>query len=106
MATLRNKFHELGNWHNKISLVAIVSKEILADIDLAKISKEELAEILEKSVKDLTKVVGFIAGADKCVDGMKSFIYEKLGGDTEIVPKSVEPPAPPKDNPSGGGYFL
>ena len=93
MATIRNKFHELGNWHNKISLVSIVTKEILQDIDPAKVSKEELAGILEKSVKDLDKVADFVAGADQAVQDMKPFIYEKLGGDTELPSRSAHPKA-------------
>ena len=42
MATIRNKFHELGNWHNKISMAVIVTKEALADENLWQLSSQSL----------------------------------------------------------------
>ena len=60
MATIGSKFHELGNWHHKISLVTVVTREALEGIDLEKISKEELSQILQKASKDLGKNENFI----------------------------------------------
>ena len=82
MVTLRDKFHELGNWHNKISMGAITARESL--IGKGKLSGKELKVTVEKSVKILEKIEGYIEGADKTIDSMKFFIYEKIGGDTEI----------------------
>lgn len=84
MATLRDKFHELGNWHNKISMGAITAREFLSLMVKRKLSKKELKGTIEKSVKILEKIEGYIEGADKTIDSMKPFIYEKIGGDTEI----------------------
>lgn len=87
MTTIRNKFHELGNWHNKISMATIVTREALEGIDLDKMSKEEVSEIIQKVVKDLGRFEGYIIGVDKVVGEIKPFIYAKLGKDVEIVLK-------------------
>lgn len=87
MTTLSNKFHELGNWHNKISMGAIVTVEDLSDPNLLKLPPEELKKVIDKTVKTLGKFGDFIEGADKCVNEIKPFIYEKLGRDTEIPSK-------------------
>ena len=90
MVTLRNKFHELGNWHNKISMGSIVTREILSDPKLMHLPPNELKKIIAKAVKTLDQFEEFIAGADQCVEEIKPFIYEKLGADTEI-PLKGEP---------------
>ena len=86
MPTLQDKFHELGNWHNKISLASIVTRELLADSEKRRLSREELGKVIAKAVKNLSRMEGFIVGADKTVDGIKPFIYERIGGDTDIPP--------------------
>ena len=85
MATIRNKFHELGNWHNKISMAVMVTKENFADENLWQLPSQELKERIEKAIKDLNKIEQFIVGADEAVGAMKPFIYEKIGGDAEIL---------------------
>ena len=84
MSTVRNKFHELGNWHNKISMAAIVTREILADKNLTQLPADELKARVEKAVNNLNKIESYVAGADNALIAMKPFIYEKIGGDTEI----------------------
>ena len=86
MTTLSNKFHELGNWHNKIGMGTIVTIEVLSDPNLLKLPPAELQEVIDKAVKTLGKFEGFVTGADKCVNEIKTFVYEKLGKDTQIVP--------------------
>ncbi len=86
MPTVQNKFHELGNWHNKISMAALVTKEALADENLGQLSSEELKRRLEKAVKNLNKIEQYIVGADEAIGAMKSFIYKKIGGDT-VIPR-------------------
>ena len=90
MATIRNKFHELGNWHNKISMGSIVTKETLSDPSIAKLPPEELKEILGKAVKTLSKFEEYIDGADKVINEIKPFVYERIGGDTEILPNAKQ----------------
>ena len=84
MATIRNQFHELGNWHNKISMAAIVTKEALTDENFAQLSSQELKERIERAIKNLNKIEEYIVGADETIGAVKPFIYEKIGGDTEI----------------------
>ena len=84
MATPRGKFHELGNWHNKISMAAIVTREALADIDLLQSSTEELTQRIKKAIVNLKKIEQFVVGADEVVSEVKPFIYERIGGDAEI----------------------
>ena len=86
MATIKSKFHELGNWHNKMSLAAIVVKESLTDKDAAKLSGQELKAFLDQAGKTLEKIEQFITGADKVIDEIKPFIYEKIGADADIPP--------------------
>ena len=95
MTTLKDKFHELGNWHNKISMAVITTRESLMEKDLAKRPEKELNETIEKATQVLQKIEGYVAGADKTIHSIKPFIYEKIGGDTEI-PLEGKP----------GGYFL
>ena len=87
MATIRNKFHDLGNWHNKISMGSTVTKEALSDPDLTKLPPEELKKIIDKSVETLGKFEGYIIGADKVTNEIKSYIYENLGADTDLSQK-------------------
>ena len=84
MAALRDRFHELGNWHNKISLAAIVIRESLADGNLTQLSELRLKEITHQSLKALRKIEQYVIGADKTADEMKRFIYKKLGPDTQM----------------------
>lgn len=88
MSTIRNKFHELGNWHNKISMGSIVTKEALSDPNLTKLPPEELKKVIEKAIKTLTKFEEYITGADQVIDEIKPYIYEHLGGDTDLSQKT------------------
>ena len=56
MTTMRDKFHELGNWHNKISMAAIVTREVLSDEELGKLSPQAVKERIGKSVANLEKI--------------------------------------------------
>jgi len=84
MSTLKEEFHALGNWHNKISMGSIVTREMLADPNLIKLPHEELKKIIAKAVKTMGQFEQFISGADKAAEKIKPFVYEKLGRDTEI----------------------
>ena len=87
MATVRNKFHELGNCLHKIAVNLMVENEELKAIDPAKMSEQELAQTLAEIIKRLDKIPDFIKEADDAMMCMKPFIYDKLGGDTEIPAK-------------------
>ena len=87
MVTIRKKFHELGNCHNKVSIAAIVTREALTHKDIENLSLPEIKKIIDKAVVNLNKIEEFIASADEAVGSMKPFIYETMGADTEILLK-------------------
>ena len=84
MVTLRNQFHELGNWHNKISIAAIVTRESLTQKQPADLSLPEMRKLIEKVVTHLNKIEDFISKADETVMAIKPFIYETMGADIEV----------------------
>lgn len=88
MATVRDKFHELGNWHNKIGMGATTAKEAL--VEARNFSEKELNEAIEKAIKTLVKIEGYVRDADKISECIKSFIYEKTGADAEIFLKGKQ----------------
>ena len=88
MATVRDKFHELGNWHNKISMGAITAREALQDA--AQLFRVGQKESIEKAIKILGKIEGYVKSADQTVSSIKPFVYEKIGGDSNISPKGKE----------------
>ncbi len=85
MSTIRDKFHELGNWHNKISMAAITAKESLQATK--ELSDLELTQAVEKAIKILGKIEGYVQSTDQLVSQIKPFIYEKIGGDVAVSPK-------------------
>jgi len=84
MTTVRNKFHELGNWHNKISLAAIVTREAIGETNLTQLSEFQLRKVATKAIDTLNKIEQYVANADKTIDDMKPFIYQKIAPDTNI----------------------
>lgn len=84
MSTLREKFHELGNWHNKISMAAIVTGELLGSKNLAGLPVSELERVMTKAVKTLNKIEQYVVGADKIIEEVKPFIYKQIGPDTKV----------------------
>ncbi len=84
MVTVRNKFHELGNWHNKISLAAIVTREAIGENNLTQLSKSQLKKVASKARNTLNKIEQYVVNADKIIDDIKPFIYQKIGPDTNI----------------------
>ena len=84
MTTVRNKFHELGNWHNKISLAAIVTREAIGENNLTQLSESQLRKVASKARDTLNKIEQYVVNADKIIDDIKPFIYQKIGPDINI----------------------
>jgi len=84
MTTVRNKFHELGNWHNKISLAAIVTREAISESNLTQLSESQLRKVTTKVIDTLNKIEQYVVNADKTIDDVKPFIYQEIGPDTNI----------------------
>lgn len=92
MATVRNLLHEVGNWHNKISIIAGVTRELLTDKDITGLKPPEIKEKISKVIKALNQVEQNAVEADKLVVELKEFVYKLVDPDTEMT----------KSNPSKG----
>jgi hypothetical protein len=79
MVTIRELFHEIGNWHNKISVAAGVAKATLKQKTKTNPSgSAEVQDILGK----LSQIEQHALGADKALRKLKNTIYEKMDPDT------------------------
>lgn len=76
MATIRDMFHEIGNWHNKISVGAGVTKATLEQ--KLKNNSEETKYIFDR----LTEIEKLAIGADKVLNELKNIIYAAVDPDT------------------------
>lgn len=84
MSTLRDNFHELGNYHNKISIASIVTRELLEENDIYKMEAKDLRKIVNKAIKNLQRIEEVVIEADELVTGIKPYIYEKVRPEQEI----------------------
>lgn len=78
MATIREIFHEIGNWHNKISVGAGVAKAMLKQ----KIKGNPMPPETEEMLKKLTELEQLAVGADKVLNKLKDVIYGIIDPDT------------------------
>ena len=80
MATIRELFHEIGNWHNKISLCAGVTKAMLKGrFKGNSITPQEMEEVCEK----LTKLEQYAIKVNKTVDKLQDIVYDFADPDKE-----------------------
>jgi hypothetical protein len=79
METIRELFHEIGNWHNKISVGAGVTKEILKQKSKDNSLPQGLKDMLIKRFGELERQV---MGAEKVLLQLKDIIYGSLDPDT------------------------
>lgn len=84
MATIRNVFHELGNWHNKISIIAGVTRELLTETEITTLTISEIKEKISKVIKGLNQIEQNALSVDKVVNELKEAIYKKISPDTEV----------------------
>lgn len=78
MPTLRDLFHTIANWHNKITLAAGCTKEILKDKPLDTLTKEELKIQQEKLVSLLGKIENDAVTANQKVMELKEALTKKV----------------------------
>jgi hypothetical protein len=71
-------FHTIANWHNKITLNAGSSRELLKDRPLDTLTKEELRKEHEKLVALLDKIESDAVTANQKVMELKDALYKKL----------------------------
>ena len=79
MATIRELFHEIGNWHNKISVGTGVTREMLKQKFKDNPLPEELKDMLIKKFNELERQV---MGAEKVLVQLKDMIYSMVDPDT------------------------
>lgn len=86
MATLREIFHTIANWHNKITIAAGCTKELLKSKPLDTLTKEELKVQQKKLVELLAKLENDAVAANQKVMELKSTLSKKLGSEWKLEP--------------------
>jgi len=84
MATLRDLFHTIANWHNKITVTAGCTKETLQDKPLHAFTKEELKAQQEELVQLFGKIESDAVTANQKVMELKEIIYKTVDPSKEI----------------------
>lgn len=87
MPTVRSKFHDLGNRLNKISLAAIVSQEVLKNVNIADDDPKKIKKAIDKAIDNFQKIGQFVADADEVIGSFKPYVYEALDPDIDILEK-------------------
>lgn len=77
MSTLRELFHSIANWHNKIVITAGCTREVLKEKPLDIMTKEELKIQNSKLIDLLDKIENDAVSANKQVVELKQSIYKK-----------------------------
>jgi hypothetical protein len=79
MATIRELFHGVGNWLNKVSMCAGVTKAMLQQ----KFKNNSTApKEIEEALKKLGELEQYAVGADKVLNQLKDIVYKKIDPDT------------------------
>ena len=79
MATIRELFHEIGNWHNKISVGAGVTKVMLRQKFR---NNSTMPKEINQTLKKLSRLEQHALGADKVLNRLKDIVYKKINPDT------------------------
>lgn len=79
MTTIRELFHEIGNWHNKISVNAGVTRAILKERFK---NNSNAPKEIEETFKKLTELEQHALGADKALNQLKDMVYGIIDPDT------------------------
>lgn len=78
MATLKEQFHTIANWHNKITIAAGTAREFLKAKPLDTLTKEELKAQQENLVALLDKIESDAVIANQKVMELKGTLYKKV----------------------------
>ncbi|RKY31378.1 MAG: hypothetical protein DRP74_05070 [Candidatus Omnitrophota bacterium] len=79
MAKIRELFHKVGNWHNKISVGAGVAKAELKE----KLKNASSSQEIEKSITRLSELEQHTIEASKALRQLKDAIYNIIDPDSE-----------------------
>ena len=78
MEKIREMFHKIGNWHNKISVGAGVAKvELKQEFEDNPMPKE-----IEKALSRLTELEQHAVEASKALNQLKEVVYAVIDPDT------------------------
>ncbi len=79
MSTIRELFHEIGNWHNKITLGAGVTR-----LELKREFKDKpLPKETEKLIEKLTELEHQAVEANNALIQLKNLIYDIIDPDSD-----------------------
>jgi len=78
MDTIREMFHEVGNWHNKISMGAGVAKATLKNRFKNNSAPKEITEVF----RSLTTLEQHAVSAGRTLNKLKDIIYGIVDPDT------------------------
>lgn len=74
MAKTQELFHEISNWHNKISVVAGVACELLKHKGLDTLTQNELTEKNSHLISIFNQIEQFVFGANKAIAQLRDII--------------------------------
>lgn len=86
MTTLKEQFHTIANWHNKITIAAGTAREFLRAKPLVTLTKEELKAQQENLVALLDKIESDAVATNQKVMALKDIIYKKINPDIPTSP--------------------
>jgi len=78
MPTIRELFHKIGNGHNKITVAAGLTKEILKQ----KTKEKDFKELKDTLIKKLSELERFTIETDSILNQLKDIIYGIIDPDT------------------------
>lgn len=79
MRKIKELFHEIGNWHNKISVASGVTKAMLEKTAKENSVSKEVKNMLDKKLTELEK---FTLGANEVLIQLKHIVYNVINPDT------------------------
>ena len=83
MTTLKDQFHTIANWHNKITIAAGCTKECLKAKPLDALTKEELKAQQKNLLSIFDKIENDAMTAAQKVTELKTIIYKTAGPSME-----------------------
>jgi hypothetical protein len=81
--TLREKFHELSNWHNKITIASGLMKDVLSEAKEAGFPSEAVAA-LGRAYETFDRMEAYALGADQTANDIKRSVYPRFDPDADI----------------------
>ncbi|NLE64971.1 MAG: hypothetical protein GX606_03530 [Elusimicrobia bacterium] len=83
MPTLRDKFHDLSNWHNKITIASGVMKRVLDDVPRDEMSPAVLLAV-NRCTEAFARLERYALGADAIAGEIKEMVYPRVDPAQEI----------------------